>query len=230
MAETTADVRRDIELTRERMTSTLAELERKLHLTQIVRDNPWPAIGVAFGAGLLLSGSRADVKAAAATASATRGASSRIAPALDDIVSNLMQGLGLALQGHVDTLLDQVKTAIGAPTGNGGMQGGTPGGTQQRSGFMSGSGESTTGGMGSAGYSASHSAGAGSAGAALGQRDDAFDGPMHSGANAGVDSATGGANTWSPHTSDVSRSGGSTGGTTGYTPSSAGSQGMPRAD
>ena len=220
MAETTADVRRDIELTRERMTSTLAELERKLHLTQIVRDNPWPAIGVAFGAGLLLSGSRADVKAAAATASATRGASSRIAPALDDIVSNLMQGLGLALQGHVDTLLDQVKTAIGAPTGSGG--------SQQRSNFMSGSGDSSSSDTGSSGYGASSATG--SASAALGQRDDAFDGPMHSGANAGVDSATGGANTWSPHTSEVSRAGGSTGGTTGYTPSSAGSQGMPRAD
>lgn len=29
MAETTADVRRDIELTRERMSSTLAELEKR---------------------------------------------------------------------------------------------------------------------------------------------------------------------------------------------------------
>lgn len=117
MAETTADVRRDIELTRERMTSTLAELERKLHLGQIVRENPWPAVGVAFGAGLLLSGSRADVKAAAATATATRGATSRLGPALDDIVANLMAGVGAALQGHVDSLLDEVKAAIGAPTG-----------------------------------------------------------------------------------------------------------------
>ena len=32
MAETTADVRRDIELTRERMSSTLAELEQKLNV------------------------------------------------------------------------------------------------------------------------------------------------------------------------------------------------------
>ena len=41
MVETTADVRRDIELTRERMSSTLAELEQKLNLVQIVRDHPW---------------------------------------------------------------------------------------------------------------------------------------------------------------------------------------------
>ena len=61
MAETTADVRRDIELTRERMTSTLAQLEQKLNLTQVIKDNPWPALGRALGAGFLLSGSGAAV-------------------------------------------------------------------------------------------------------------------------------------------------------------------------
>lgn len=118
MAETTADVKRDIELTRERMSSTLNQLERKLNLAQIVKDNPWPAVGVAFGAGLLLSGTRADVKASAATLMATKGASNRLAPALDDIVARLMQGVGAALQGHVDTLIDDVKRAIGAPVDN----------------------------------------------------------------------------------------------------------------
>ena len=75
MAETTADVRRDIELTRNRISDTLEQLEQKLNVTQLVRDNPWPALALAVGAGVLLSGSRADVKAAAATVTATRGAS-----------------------------------------------------------------------------------------------------------------------------------------------------------
>ena len=132
MAETTADVRRDIELTRERMSSTLSQLERKLNLGQMVKDNPWPALGLAFGAGLLLSGSRADVKAAAATAVATRGASGKLGSALDDIVSNLMHSVGDVLQGHVDGLLTEVKTALGAP----------PGGAQ-RSGFASYSGSTS---------------------------------------------------------------------------------------
>jgi hypothetical protein len=61
-------------------------------------------VGVAFGAGLLLSGTRSDVKAGVVTLAATRGASNKIAPALDDIVARLMQGVGAALQGHVDTL------------------------------------------------------------------------------------------------------------------------------
>lgn len=182
MAESTADVRRDIELTRERMTSTLAELERKLHLAQIVRDNPWPAVGVAFGAGLLLSGSRADVKAAAATATATRGATSRLGPALDDIVANLMAGVGAALQGHVDSLLDEVKAAIGAPTGASARQP-AGNGAEPASAALHGSGRPAD---------------------ALGQRDDAL------------------AGSW-PAASEASA-------TAGLTPSSAGSQGMPRAD
>jgi len=184
MAETTADVRRDIELTRERMSSTLNQLERKLNVSQIVKDNPWPAVGVAFGAGLLLSGTKSDVKAGVATLAATKGASNRLAPALDDIVARLMQGVGAALQGHVDTLIDDVKRAIGAPVdgassgASGGMgfadvagssattAGGSMGGGSSAS-YGGGSSSSTygggssTGGMGSAGggaYGASGSA------------------------------------------------------------------------
>jgi hypothetical protein len=115
MAETTADVRRDIELTRERMSSTLAQLERKLHVGEIIKDHPWPALGIAFGAGLLLSGSKADVKAAAAATVATKGASSKLGTALDDIVANLMRAVGDALQGHVDGMLHEVKQALGVP-------------------------------------------------------------------------------------------------------------------
>ena len=142
MAETTADVRRDIELTRERMSSTLNQLERKLNVSQIVKDNPWPAVGVAFGAGLLLSGTKSDVKAGVATLAATKGASNRLAPALDDIVARLMQGVGAALQGHVDTLIDDVKRAIGAPvdgasSGASGGMGSTGGGAYGASGSAS---------------------------------------------------------------------------------------------
>ena len=117
MAETTADVRRDIELTRERMSTTLQQLEQKLNVMQVVRDNPWPALAVAVGAGVLLSGSRTDVKAAAAPAAATRGASSRVGSVLDDMVASLMSGLHEAFDTRVTSLVDDLKTAIGAPTG-----------------------------------------------------------------------------------------------------------------
>ena len=115
MAETTADVRRDIELTRERMSSTIDELERKLNVTQMVREHPWPAIALAVGAGILLSGSRSDVKAAAATVAATKGASSKLGTALDGVVADLMATFQDAFHGHVDRLVGEVKDMIGAP-------------------------------------------------------------------------------------------------------------------
>jgi hypothetical protein len=127
MAETTADVRRDIEMTRERMSDTIAQLEQKLNVSQIVRDHPWPAIGLALGAGILLSGSRADVKATAATLAATKGASGKLGPALDDIVARFMQGVTMALNDRVDHWVNEVKGALGAPVDRGASHGGAQG-------------------------------------------------------------------------------------------------------
>jgi len=115
MVETTADVRRDIELTRERMSSTLAQLEQKMNVMEIVRDHPWPALALAVGAGVLLSGSSTDIKAAAATAAATKGASSKIGTALDDMMASLLGGVHDALDQRVSGWIDELKGAIGAP-------------------------------------------------------------------------------------------------------------------
>jgi ElaB/YqjD/DUF883 family membrane-anchored ribosome-binding protein len=114
MAETTADVRRDIELTRERMSSTIDQLEQKLNVVQMVRDHPWPALAIAVGAGVLLSSSKADVKAAAAAAAATKGASSKIADVLDDVVAGVMTAATDALRGQMDHVVDEIKHMIGA--------------------------------------------------------------------------------------------------------------------
>jgi hypothetical protein len=115
MAETTADVRKDIELTRTRISETLQELEQKMNVTQIVKNNPWPALAVAVGAGVLLSGSRADVKAARATVVATKGASSRIGTVLDELVSQVVSGFQSAIEHKIEGLANDVKRAIGAP-------------------------------------------------------------------------------------------------------------------
>ena len=115
MAETTADVRRDIEQTRERMSSTIAQLEQKLNVVQIVKDHPWPSLALAFGAGLALSASGSDTKAAAVTLAATKGSSTKLGAALDDIVANLMGGVHAALQDRVDGWVNELKGAIGAP-------------------------------------------------------------------------------------------------------------------
>lgn len=113
MAETPADVRRDIEETRERMSTTLTELEHRLNVVQLVREHPWPALAVAFGAGIALSASGTDAKAAAATVAATRASRSKVGAALDDIVANVMTGVHSALQDRIDGWVNELKSAVG---------------------------------------------------------------------------------------------------------------------
>src|SRR3954471_16514779 len=122
MAETPADVRRDIELTRNRISDTLEELENKLNVAQIVKDNPWPALALAVGAGVLLSGTKADVKAAAATVVATKGASGRVGSVLDDLVAQVVQSFHGAFEQRIESLAGEVKRAIGAPINNTGTR------------------------------------------------------------------------------------------------------------
>jgi hypothetical protein len=85
MSEITHDVQRDIALTRERMSETIAELDarishrvaivkERLDVAQLVQDHPWAAVAVALGIGALLAGTGADAKAARATVRAAKAA------------------------------------------------------------------------------------------------------------------------------------------------------------
>ena len=121
MAETTADVRRDIEMTRERMSDTIAQLERKLNLLEVVREHPWPAVALAAGAGFALANTNADVKAASATAAATvkatGGASSRLGEVLDAAAASAITALSGVLEQKMDSFVSELKGAIGATDG-----------------------------------------------------------------------------------------------------------------
>jgi uncharacterized protein DUF3618 len=112
MAETTADVRREIEVTRERMSTTLSQLERKVNVMQWVRDHPWPALGMAVGAGLVIGRTGSESKAATATLAATRGASTHVSGMLDDIFSRMTGAVNEVVQGQVDRLIDDVKGTL----------------------------------------------------------------------------------------------------------------------
>ncbi|HEX8850061.1 MAG TPA: DUF3618 domain-containing protein [Gemmatimonadaceae bacterium] len=175
MAETTADVRRDIELTRERMSDTLAQLEQKMNLMQIVRDHPWPALAVAVAAGALLAGSGSDVKAAGATVAATKGASSKIGTLLDDAVSSLVTGAHDAFQGRLEGWVNELKTAIGAPTNT-------------RSGDGASRSSANLGGAGGAGYASSGVANVGLGGTSGGRSFDAT-GPAATGTMGAADAS-----------------------------------------
>ncbi|MDQ6885731.1 MAG: DUF3618 domain-containing protein [Gemmatimonadota bacterium] len=118
MVETTADVRRDIELTRERMSTTLEQLEQKLNVGNVIRDHPWPAIAVAAGAGFLLASTRADVKTASAAVAATGGASNRVAGLLDAAAARVLTQLTGAFHDRLDGWVGELKDALGASNGS----------------------------------------------------------------------------------------------------------------
>jgi Protein of unknown function (DUF3618) len=118
MGETTTEVRAEIEQTRARMSGAIAELERKVDVTQRVRDHPWSAVGVAFGAGIALSASRTDVRAAKVTADATKETGSKIGTALDGVVAALIAGVAEAFQSRIDGAVKEVVSSIrGTPSG-----------------------------------------------------------------------------------------------------------------
>ena len=112
MPETTTEVRADIEQTRQRMSGAIAELERKVDVTQKVRDHPWAAVAVAFGAGVALSTSRADVKAAQVTSQATKDTGTKLGGALDGVVAALIGGVTQAFHSRIDGMVDEVVTSI----------------------------------------------------------------------------------------------------------------------
>ena len=118
MAETTTEVRADIEQTRARMSGAIAEIERKVDVAQRVKDHPWAAVGVAFGAGVALSVSRQDVTAARATADATRQTGSKLGSALDGVLAALIAGVAEAFHTRIDNAVSEVVTSIRGTSGS----------------------------------------------------------------------------------------------------------------
>jgi hypothetical protein len=112
MPETTTEVRADIEQTRARMSGAIAELERKVDVAKKVKDNPWAAVAVAFGAGVALSASRVDVKAAQVTTQATRETGSKLGLALDGVVAALVAGVAQAFHSRIDGMVSDVVSSI----------------------------------------------------------------------------------------------------------------------
>src|SRR3954466_15657694 len=112
MADTTTEVRADIEQTRARMSGAIAELERKADVAQQIREHPWAAVGVAFGAGIALSGSRADVKAAQVTSQATRDTSTKLGGALDGVIATFIGSVTEAVHSRIDGAVKEVVQSI----------------------------------------------------------------------------------------------------------------------
>jgi hypothetical protein len=112
MAETTTEVRADIEQTRARMSGAIAELERKVNIGEQIGEHPWAAVALAFGAGVALSGSRADVKAAQVTSQATRDTGSKLGSALDGVIATFIASVTEAVHTRIDGAVKEVVQSI----------------------------------------------------------------------------------------------------------------------
>jgi hypothetical protein len=113
MAETTTtEVRADIEQTRARMSGAIAELERKAQVVEQIKEHPMAAVAIAFAAGLALSGSRADVKAAQVTTRATKDTGTKLGDALDGVLATLIAGVTEAVHTRIDGAVKEVVTSI----------------------------------------------------------------------------------------------------------------------
>ncbi|MBK5189386.1 MAG: DUF3618 domain-containing protein [Gemmatimonadaceae bacterium] len=119
MVETTEEVRRDIEITRERMSDTIAQLERKFDVVQVVRDNPLPALALALGAGFFFARSSRRTKNSAGTAIAGGVARAKVVGVFDDVATRLLGGVTDVLGQRVDGWVDNLREAIVPPSNNG---------------------------------------------------------------------------------------------------------------
>lgn len=93
MDQRAADVEREIAVTREQMSRTIDEIEtrladtasavkQKLDVMQFVADHPWSSLALAFAAGLVLSTTGADRKAATSIKDAAVDAAKGAGPAI----------------------------------------------------------------------------------------------------------------------------------------------------
>jgi len=112
MGDRITEVRADIEQTRARMATAIAELERKADVGEKVREHPWAALGIAFAAGVVLSRSPGGVKDPRTTVDATGQTGSRLGGAFDQIVSAAIGAIVGSLHSKVDDVVSGVVRSV----------------------------------------------------------------------------------------------------------------------
>jgi hypothetical protein len=131
MVDTPDAVRRDIEVTRERMSTTLAELEQKVNVMQQIRDHPWTALGIAVGAGAALGVASNRYRGSVETMPprgddgstlreewsrpVLRQQTGRVAGVIDGIMVYLLRGLRQVAEQQIDSVLGDLRSSLAKP-------------------------------------------------------------------------------------------------------------------
>jgi hypothetical protein len=116
MAETSEQIRRDLERTRARVGGTIAALERKVNPRHVLDDHPVAAVGAAFGVGVLLGATGAPQKAVVGAAhevreqfrSGAEHASRRTGNIVDELVQTVLSTASAAITAKLTQALGNI--------------------------------------------------------------------------------------------------------------------------
>ncbi|MDQ6635114.1 MAG: hypothetical protein M3Z10_10220 [Gemmatimonadota bacterium] len=115
VARTRAHISDTIDEIGTRITAPVHAVKDRLDIVQLVRDHPWPALAAAIGAGVLVSASGADAKAASiakAKAVDAGAATVRAARGLPDNARGAAHGAARAAGSYVDGLAGTLLLAV----------------------------------------------------------------------------------------------------------------------
>lgn len=111
MAETSEQIRRELERTRARVGGTIAALERKVNPRHVLEDHPVAIVGAAFGVGVLLGATGAAEKAAMGTAHTVRA---QLDAGAQHVTQHVTRSTTTALDGLMQSVLSAAATALTA--------------------------------------------------------------------------------------------------------------------
>lgn len=111
MAETSEQIRRELERTRARVGGTIAALERKVNPRHVLEDHPIAIVGAAFGVGVLMGATGAAEKAATGAAHTVR---EQLDAGAHHVTQHVTRSTTTALDGIVQSVLSAAATALTA--------------------------------------------------------------------------------------------------------------------
>lgn len=116
MAETSREIRHDIELTRERVGSTIAALERKVNPRYVLDEHPLAAVGLAFGTGVLLattgSAARAAHEVKDQLSSGATSMNARAGNAFDGLLHSIVSAASGAIAAKLSDVLEGAVSGV----------------------------------------------------------------------------------------------------------------------
>lgn len=93
MAQTSREIRRQIDDTRTRIGTVIAELESKVDPRRVIDDHPLATLGVAFAAGVLLSSTDATSRTARQVRERVRQRAGRVNSTTESVVQNVVDAV-----------------------------------------------------------------------------------------------------------------------------------------